>query len=226
MNDVKSPVFRTSMGGFNKKDVNEYIARLCQDYDARVLELEDQLADAKAKLDEVTENNAKEAEKQASEELQRANNLIVAQNEQIDTLKGEKESLQGELDSLKARLGDFEALENKLLQYESMTNRMGEIFMEATADAERIKNEAKFQSDAMLAKTEMECRSRRAAADTQLKKLAESRKAELTRLFEETRTGITRILTAFSERSQAIVSDSIAEKLDSFEPAHTTEDHK
>ncbi len=224
MNDVKSPVFRTAMGGFNKKDVNEYIAKLCQDYDTAVLELEDQLADAKAKLDEIAESNAREAEKQASEEMLKANNLISAQNEQIDSLKGEKVALQAELDSLKAKLGDFETLQGKLAQYESMTNRMGEIFMEATADAERIKNEAKFQSDTMLAKTEMECRSRRAAADTQLKKLAESRKTELTRLFEETRTGITRILTAFSERSQAIVSDSIAEKLDSFEPAHITED--
>ena len=226
MHDVKSPVFRTAVGGFNKKDVNEYIARLCLDCDTTVAELEKSLEDAKTRYDELVEANEKEAIRKESKELTKANNVISAQNEQLESLKAENTALRDELDALKARLTDLGEIEAKLAQYESMTNRMGEIFMEATADAERIKNEAKFASDAMLAKAEMECRSRRAAADTQLKKLAESRKTELTRLFDETKTGIGRILTAFSERSQSIVSDSLAEKLDSFETVSTESDKK
>lgn len=237
MNDAKSPAFRSAVGGFNKKDVNDYIARLCRDYDESITDLEEkikaltseldktreELSDAADKLSELTESREKEAKQQTSDELERANNLIAAQNEQLTAQKEENDSLRAELEAAKSKLDGFTALESKLIQYESMTNRMGEIFMEATADAERIRNEAKLSGEAMLAKTEAECRSRRSAAEVQLKKFAETRKCELTRLFDETQLDINRILVSFAERSRALASESVSVSLDGFEAAHTEE---
>ncbi len=240
MNDVRSPAFRTAMGGFNKKDVTEYISRLCREYDDKIAELDEkinaltselekcreELSEKDSKLAELTDSKAQEEADKISEEAERANNLIAAQNEQITVQKEETESLRAELEAAKAKLSDYASLESKLEQYESMTNRMGEIFMEATADAERIKNEAKLSSEAMLSKTEAECRSRRVDAELQLKKLTETRKNELTRLVDETQLEINRVLVGFSERTRALSSDTINEKLEGFEAAFTSEEAK
>ena len=252
MNNIKSPAFRTAVGGFNKQDVTEYISKLCHEYDESLTEREDELYKLRAELRTAREKIAEltkaakaneKAPEEASEpavsapaaavdadapaapavpdaqaiELERANNLIAAQCEQLAAKDAEIDKMRSELDEAAQKLERYASLDAKIAQYDSMTNRMGEIFMEATADAERIRSDAKLASEALMAKTAAECRNRRIVAEAQLDKFAENRKDELTRLFDETQADIMRSIDAFAEKSRTLANESISESLDGFE---------
>lgn len=90
MNDLSGLRFRTSLGGFRKKDVAQYIEALSKDAEARKAELEDSLAEERQKMSALAEELA---EARAA----------------IDTLDGEKAALSEEIQSEKARLAKAEA---------------------------------------------------------------------------------------------------------------------
>lgn len=212
MKNVNSPAFRSAVSGFNKKDVNEYIARLCQHYDGLLAERETEMSVLKAQLDsanaKLSEYAAAEADakptEDLSEELDKANNLIAAQTEQLSLNKNEIESLNAELSAVREKLTQYSSAEDKLAQYESMTSRMGEIFMEATADAERIRSEAKFSAEALMTKTEVECRNRRVDAEARLEKYTAERKAELNRIIDETKLSMEAVMADFTRKTQNV----------------------
>ncbi len=209
MDKVTSPAFRTAtVGGFNKSDVNEYIAKLSRDFDEKKTELEKEIEDLKARLakaEEKTEVPTDKAPIESNdtlrEELDRANALIAEQTKQFEESKLETEILKSDLEAANTKLERLTSFEEKAAQYETMTARMGEIYMEATADAERMRNEAKQKSEALVNDTKAKCREKMALTEKLLDEFAIERKAEITELFEDTHSKINELLKAFYDKS-------------------------
>ena len=101
MSKAQTPVFRTAISGFNKTDVNMYIAKLARDFGEQKAALEEKAA----KTDDVLA------------ELEAANAAMAAQTEQLAKLEAENERmrtqlsnvsllLENALDSVKSSLSD------------------------------------------------------------------------------------------------------------------------
>ncbi|MBQ8249288.1 MAG: hypothetical protein IJY93_05330 [Clostridia bacterium] len=216
MDKVTSPAFRTAtVGGFNKSDVNEYIAKLGRDFDEKKTELEKEiealkssLEESKSKSEAVTDKAPSEDNDAIKEELERANALIEEQTKQLEEAKLEAEILKGDLEEANSKLERFTSFEEKAAQYETMTARMGEIYIEATADAERIRNESKQKSEALISDTEAKCREKMELTEKMLDEFAVERKAEISALFEDTHSKINELLKAFYDKSTALASDA------------------
>lgn len=208
MNIQKAPAFRNAMGGFNKRDVTEYITRLSRDFEEikikhaeEVKKLNEELTSAKNELAALREIESSAGGEPVSEQLSRANALIGAQTDLIDTVTKEKDRLEAELDKTKAKLDSYAEFEDKMEQYESMANRMGEIFMGATAEADRIRSEAKSQSEALLLSTQTKCDEYRVFLEKKLEAFAAMRKNDLERLLDQTQTEINDLIDSFAAKS-------------------------
>jgi len=209
---TSTPSFRTQMGGFNKKDVTGYISRLSHEYDevlaekdAEINALKKRLADTEEAMKEVGQSQSEAAK----DELDKANSIITAQNERLETADKKVAELEAKVAELNAKLDKYVDIDSKCSRYESMTTRMGEIFMEASADADRIRNDAKNAADALVAKTDAECKARKTLIESSLNELAESRKAEILRLFDEAHEDIVSILAVFGSKSAELSKVSV-----------------
>ncbi len=99
MSKLHTPVFRTAISGFNKTDVNMYIAKLARDFGEQKAELEEKASRTDAVL----------------AELESANAANAALAEQLPALKAENERIKAENERMKAQLSDVSALlENAL----------------------------------------------------------------------------------------------------------------
>lgn len=217
MENVPSPAFRGSLRGYNKSDVNEYLLKLNREFDSALSEKDEEISNIGAKLNAANaeiESIKKDVAK--SEELDKANSVIAAQNEKIEELTEQVERLKAELSSTMASLESYGEVSAKVSQYETMTNKMGEIYMEATADADRLRREAKQAADELKAKTEKECAERKAQLEVQLREFASLRKGEISRLLSESQAEIDRVLAIFGERTRALVDESLTAQLDGF----------
>ncbi len=218
MENQTSPAFRNALGGYKKQDVNEYLLKLNREFDEAIAAKEKEMASVREELAVANAELENQKEKQCCEsDLENANSVIAAQNEQIVKLKEEIEKLTADLSTANARLGSYDELSCKLEQYESMTNRMGEIYMQATADAERLRSEAKQTADEIKIKTEKECSDRKFQVETQLREFAAIRKDEISRLLGESQAEIDRVLAIFGEKSRALTDESFSAVLDGFE---------
>ena len=132
MNDLSGLRFRSSMNGFRKKDVTQYIDALTRNAAAEKAGLEDALAGEKersalldGKLAAASEASAA-LEKEAAD-LRAERDLLREELEsakgEIASLSGAKDGLAGELASLKDKLSSLEsekaALEKRCADFES-----------------------------------------------------------------------------------------------------------
>lgn len=225
MKNNNAPLFRSSMGGFNKKDVNEYIAKLCHDFEQREAEAEQEIAKLKEendKLNAAAEETAKLEEKvKASDELKKsleeAEALIAAQNEKLSKYAEEVAELNGLIEDYKNRLEETAVTAEKIKEYESMTSRMGEIFMEATAEAEKIRRDAKASSEEYARAAAEECRRRQAAVYKKLDEFAVARKSEINSLLDKARGSINVALRDFENKARGLIADDPSSGFDSFD---------
>ena len=204
------------MGGFNKRDVTEYITRLSRDFEdiktrhaEEVKKLNEELTSAKNELAALREIESSAGGETVSEQLSRANALIGAQTDLIDTVTKEKGHLEAELAKTKAKLESYAEFEDKLEQYESMANRMGEIFMGATAEADRIRSEARSQSEALLISTQTKCDEYRVFLEKKLEAFAAMRKNDLERLLDQTQIEINDLIDSFAAKSGEMADAAI-----------------
>lgn len=221
MKNKGAPVFRGAMGGFNKKDVNEYIAGLARDFEKREVEKEEEISALEAKIAELdgklseaneTGKVAEDLEKSLSE----AEAVIAAQNEKLSAYADEVKSLKTSIEDLEFKLLEYSEMEEKFKQYESMTTRMGEIFMEASADADRIRREAKASSEELARAAAEECRKRQASVYKKLDEFAVARKAEINQLLEKAQVNINATLKDFESKARGLTSDTSPSDLDPF----------
>lgn len=118
MYKAHTPVFRTAISGFNKTDVNMYIAKLARDFGEQSEQMKNEIAELKVKLPEL-EEKAGTAERTAAE-LESANAAIAEKDAQLEAFKAENERIKSELkealslingarDSVKTILEELEA---------------------------------------------------------------------------------------------------------------------
>ncbi len=113
------------------------------------------------------------------------------------------------------RLAD-ESNSEKIKEYESMTSRMGEIFMEATAEAERIRRDAKISSEEYAKAAAEECRRKQAEVYKKLDEFAVARRAEINSLLDKARGSINVALRDFESKARGLTSDIPTAEISNF----------
>ena len=160
------PTFRTAVGGFNKQDVNEYIASLSEGFAKEKAEYEKKLDDLielseslRKKLEIEPQNDS--ADNNATVELDRANALIEEQNKQlsekqsqIDSLNAALKAKTDELDALRTDAERYKDCDEKLREYDRMSQKMGELMLKAASSAEQIKTDAEIEAARTLRESE------------------------------------------------------------------------
>ena len=158
------PIFRGAVGGYNKQDVNEYIASLSENFAKEKAEYEKKLDDLielaeslRAKANENQSDNSPDA----AVELDRANSLIAGQNQkleekqsQIDSLNAAVKERDETIAELKNELERFKDCDEKLREYDRMSQKMGELMLKAASSAEQIKSDAELEAAKTLKNSE------------------------------------------------------------------------
>lgn len=158
------PIFRGAVGGYNKQDVNEYIASLSENFAKEKAEYEKKLDDLielaeslRAKANENQSDNSPDA----AVELDRANSLIAGQNQKLEEKQSQIDSLNAALkdrdetiDELITELERFKDCEEKLREYDRMSQKMGELMLKAASSAEQIKSDAELEAAKTLKNSE------------------------------------------------------------------------
>lgn len=158
------PIFRGAVGGYNKQDVNEYIASLSENFAKEKAEYEKKLDDLielaeslRAKANENQSDNSPDA----AVELDRANSLIAGQNQKLEEKQSQIDSLNAALKErdetiaeLKNELERFKDCEEKLREYDRMSQKMGELMLKAASSAEQIKSDAELEAAKTLKNSE------------------------------------------------------------------------
>ena len=158
------PIFRGAVGGYNKQDVNEYIASLSENFAKEKAEYEKKLDDLielaeslRAKANENQSDNSPDA----AVELDRANSLIAGQNQKLEEKQSQIDSLNTALKErdetiaeLKTELDRFKVCDEKLREYDRMSQKMGELMLRAASSAEQIKSDAELEAAKTLKNSE------------------------------------------------------------------------
>ncbi|MBQ8508649.1 MAG: hypothetical protein IJ493_01965 [Clostridia bacterium] len=170
MDSGKSAAFRTAVGGFNKKDVNNYIAALSEKNNETIRSYEEQITSLNERIAGLEQQNsaAETSDQEISslrEQLEQANALIAAQNEQLAEKSAALEKSASELDDanrrlseLTARLESLNEAEDKLRDYGYIKSNLGEIMADAASQAEKMKADAADTVQARL--RDLEARER------------------------------------------------------------------
>lgn len=158
------PIFRGAVGGYNKQDVNEYIASLSENFAKEKAEYEKKLDDLielaeslRAKANENQSDNSPDT----AVELDRANSLIAGQNQkleekqsQIDSLNAAVKERDETIAELKNELERFKDCDEKLREYDRMSQKLGELMLKAASSAEQIKSDAELEAAKTLKNSE------------------------------------------------------------------------
>lgn len=244
----KMVYFRTSLGGFNREDVNSYIEKLNGELAERerlakrkVDALEARLAEAesaKAELERTLtrlaelEEAAAAREKLITEQLEH----IEAQKQTIDTLRRENGEAQSRADSLNERLTSLSDAITKSEKYDDVSAQIGEIILSAKGSADEIIENAKREAEALRHSADEQLRN---AADgfnaraataayavkNQIKKIANESYSALTAQTEQTAA----LLHALAEnigKSTAELDEKLASGRSDAENAVHTESAK
>lgn len=190
-------MFRSHLGGFNRKDVNNYIKETDMNHSAQLEELTAQLGDAAAQLEESKNaleaaNNQKEcliesvsmlsdkAEKLAAENAELTEETTALKSAKLNlakenaSLKEMISSLQVELEAAKAALADDTqknaASAVPATTFDKVRSRLG-IQQNGTAKNDANTDAARAQAQRMLANTERECEAKRAECDAAVAKI-------------------------------------------------------
>ena len=214
MDKTSSPVFRTAINGFNRADVNSYIAALAADTASKLSELEEkikklesELEAANAKADEQAAKANDTAIASLTKELEGANAIIEAQKAEI----AEKDKkLADKLTEASASAERVAELEEKLLEYSTMSERMGDIFLGATTEADRIRSEAQAEADRLVTDTKTRCDKYADAVEKSLLEYAVSQKAVISDLFDATHKSITGVLDVYDKKARGLIREARA----------------
>ncbi len=234
MGDIKRPVFRTAMGGYNKKDVNQYIAGLSKRFDDQITLGESQLAasssyakelETKLQALEAELNKPNEAEtlrtemKELCEEFAKLQAISDARANQIDALITERDDLKERLSDTQTKLSMFVGMQEKLADYENMKAKMGDLYLEAVAGAERIKSEAEEYATTLRAETEAELDAERDAQFERISNMLENMRGELLTIIDNYHSRAAEIASCGAKISQnedakdgAVCTDASIEK--------------
>ncbi|MBQ5389773.1 MAG: hypothetical protein IIU58_02585, partial [Clostridia bacterium] len=171
----KMVFFRSALGGFNREDVNTYIAGLNAEFAERERAAKKKLDaaeekcaaldDVKAQLDSKLlriaelEAEAQQREKLITEYIGR----IEMQAAEIQALQDSKNNAESEIDLLSAKIESLSDAIQKSEKYDDISTQIGEIILSARSTAEEI-----------VTKAEKEAEQKRAAADAQIENAAAS----------------------------------------------------
>ena len=240
----KMVYFRTSLGGFNREDVNSYIEKLNSEFaereraagrkrealEAKVAELETAKSELKQALERVSALEAASArEKLVAEQLAR----IEEQNRTIESLRLERGAAEERAESLDERLASLSDAIAKSEKYDGVSAQLGEIILSAQSTAEEIIENAKREADALRKSADEQLESAAAsfnaraataayAVKNQIKKIANDSYSTLTAQTEQTAA----LLHALAEnigKSSAELDDKLTSGKSDAEAAIQTE---
>ena len=228
----KMVYFRTSLGGFNREDVNSYIEKMNSEFaereraatrkrealEAKLSELETAKSELQQALSRASalEEAAAAREKLIAEQLTR----IEEQNRTIENLRLERSAACERAESLDERLASLSDAIAKSEKYDDVSAQLGEIILSAKSTADEIIENAKREADAMRKSADEQMESAAAsfnaraataayALKNQIKKIANDSYASLTAQTEETAA----LLHALAEnigKSSAELDDRLA----------------
>lgn len=162
MSKDTSVKFKSSLSGYNRKNVNEYILQLNNTFTEKEEKLTLDLASAEKKLAQFkAELEAKIAALEA--EKASADGIIAQQKELIDSITGENTVLKEENAQMKAELAEIEKRLDEELPpvpdtekteangnvgfYDKMTSQIGTLMINANTAAESIKENAQMEAN-------------------------------------------------------------------------------
>ena len=236
----KMVYFRTSIGGFNREDVNSYIEKLNGEFAERERAAKRKTDALEAKLAEL-ENAKSELERAlarasaleaAAEQLAR----IDEQNAAIESLRRERGEAQSRAESLDERLASLSDAIAKSEKYDDVSAQIGEIILSAKSTADEIIENAKREADAMRRSADEQLESAAASFNAraataayavrgQIKKIANDSYSALTAQTEQTAA----LLHALAEnigKSSAELDDKLASGKSDAEAAISAETAK
>ena len=238
MDNVKA-AFRTAMGGYNKQDVNNYIAGLCERFESEKKALEEKNAALEAELAKTRGTEPEKAkspkaelaallasDKKGTEEtdagktsdremLVKAEALVSAQNARLDEQKKTISERDSEISELKTRVSDLE------LELESAREKLDSLkdVNEKIADYDRMSAKvgdvlikAEADADRIRAEAEEKAAERMRAAELAEKDLSAKEtemKAELERRREAAEKELEARIAGLSENKLKELNDKI-----------------
>lgn len=234
MSDYKKVAFRSSLGGFNREDVNKYILTLSRDFGEKEAELTARAAAAEAAAEEArTEADALRADLAAAKASSaEAAAEIETQKAEIAALKAQLADTAEEAASLRRDLQARPAAPtaDKSEKYDQISAQIGDIMISASTSADAIVAAANEQAAKIMSETEDEAnyiRSRLSdAADEMLSRISgelhvstENCLGELLTALREMRENADSMIRDFEKRSrdlgikveyyQSAVSDTV-----------------
>lgn len=223
----KMVFFRTSLGGFNKEDVNNYIEKLNADIadrermskkkldaaESKYAEMEAKYKELEKKLERISELEAEadSREKLIGEYIEK----VEAQAAEIENLRSSNESAESEKSELNAMLDSLSDAINKSEKYDDISSQIGEIILSARCAAEEIVNKANKEADSKRAQADAQMEgaaasfNARAATATyaiksHIKKLANETYATLAEKTTQTSDMLLELITHISEVSKEL----------------------
>ena len=216
MEEITKNAFRTAMGGYNKKDVNDYITALSERYDKQVGLISSHLDTEVARCEELEcrikmlerELQLRPAEAADKAALDQAQAMVTARTEQVDALSAERDEYKNALESANRELAAakkeldvqakelaeaktaLEALDREraqLAEYEQMKSKMGELYLEAVASTNRMRTEAEEYAAKRRADSDAELEAYRANEFNRIADVFVTLKDELTALIDSYR---------------------------------------
>ncbi len=169
----KMVLFRTSLAGFNREDVNTYIEKQNAEFAERERVTKKRLDAAEAKCNELEskvqefvaaqtriaelEKEAETRERLIAEYIEK----VECQAVEIENLAASKSSAEGEITKLTEEIASLSEAISKSEKYDDISNQIGEIILSARSTA-----------DGILAKANEEAAMRLAAADEKIENAA------------------------------------------------------
>lgn len=205
MADNKNVIFRNSLKGYNKSDVNSYLLKMTEDFEKKEKELRDRLSACEKELGAASEklsafgeaNNETETLRLRIKELEEAEknsvtddkyNAVIAekqrtigeQNLKIESLTLELEELKKRAAADKETVQSYEETVKKAKMYEKTSANIGDVIISANRTADEIVFAAKEKARIIYEESER-------AAEERRRKVSEASKRALDGIFSKFR---------------------------------------
>ena len=179
MNNNKNMVaFRISRKGYDKQDVNEYIEDMSFRFTSSEAQLKARIKELEAKLELVEEDEVSKIKAEASR-LETENAMLKEEIKKLSDSIAEKENQEAE---------DNTASEQ--LEYNDISEKLGNIILKANLDAQRIVSEAELEASKQLSEAEKSANDIRLDATVSARIMAARIKEKLELLTEEYLSGL------------------------------------
>lgn len=205
MADNKNVIFRNSLKGYNKSDVNSYLLKMTEDFEKKEKELRDRLSACEKELGAASEklsafgeaNDETETLRLRIKELEEAEknsvtddkyNAVIAekqrtigeQNLKIESLTLELEELKKRAAADKETVQSYEETVKKAKMYEKTSANIGDVIISANRTADEIVFAAKEKARIIYEESER-------AAEERRRKVSEASKRVLDGIFSKFR---------------------------------------